>query len=211
MVELRLEDGESITAESGAMAWMDSGIETKTSTRGGVLSGIKRKLLAGERFFQNTYTARGGQRTIALCAGAAGDVIGVPLNNSELILERGAFIASDDDVLIDSRFEGLSGLFKQGLFVLRCSGTGMLFFGSYGDVTEVEIDGDYVVDNGYAVAWEPQLSYRLERVRKVRSFLFSDQFLLRFSGRGKVWIQSRSPRSLANFVHPFRRVQSDRN
>ena len=211
MVEVELADGESIVAESGAMAWMDPGLETQTTTRGGVLAGLKRKLLSGESFFQNTYTARGGAKSISLCAGSAGDVVAVELQDGELFLERGAFIASEEGIKVDSKFDGLRGFFNEGLFVLRCTGTGTLFFGAYGDVTEVEVDGEYIVDNGYAVAWEPSLSYRMDRARKVRSFLFSDQLVLRFSGRGKVWVQSRSPRSLANWVHPFRRVQRNNN
>lgn len=211
MIEVALERGESITAEAGAMAWMDPTIETRTQARGGVLAGLKRKVLAGESFFQNTYTASRGEGSITLCAGAAGDVVAVDLDHDELILERGAFIACDDDVTIDSKFDGFKGLFSEGLFVLRCGGRGKLFFGSYGDITEIEIDGEYVVDSGYAVAWEPSLSYRISRARRVRSFLFSDQLLMRFSGRGKLWVQSRSPRSLANFLHPFRRVQRSNN
>lgn len=211
MLEVSLEDGESILAESGAMAWMDAGIETQTSTRGGMFQGLKRKFLAGESFFQNVYTARGARRKLTLCAGSAGDVAAIQLDSEELILERGAFIASDQGVRVDSKFEGFKGLFNQGLFVLRCSGTGPLFFGAYGDLTEVQVDGEYVVDNGYAVAWEPSLEYRITRSRKVRAFLFSDQLLLRFSGHGKLWVQSRSARSLANWVHPFRRVQKKNN
>ena len=211
MIEVQLERSESITAESGAMAWMDPGIETKTQARGGLAAGLKRKLLAGESFFQNTYTATTGPASITLCAGAAGDVVPIQLDHEELVLERGAFIACDDDVKVDSKFDGFKGLFNEGLFVLRCSGVGTLFFGSYGDITEVEVDGEYVVDNGYAVAWDPSLSYRLTKARRVRSFLFGDQLLLRFSGRGRLWVQSRSPRSLANFIHPFRRVQRSNN
>ena len=75
----------------------------------------------------------------------------------------------------------------------------------------IDIDGEYVVDNGYAVAWEPTLTYQLTRGRKIRSFLFSDQLLLRFSGKGRIWLQSRSPRSLAAWVHPFRPVESKSN
>ncbi|MFT5732777.1 MAG: hypothetical protein ACI80K_002546 [Paracoccaceae bacterium] len=211
MIELELERDESITAESGAMAWMDTNITTKTQARGGIMAGLKRKILSGESFFQNTYTAKGGPGSITLCAGAAGDVVPVKLDNDELILERGAFIASDDDVKIDSKFDGFKGLFNEGLFVLRCTGSGTLFFGSYGDITEIEVDGEYVVDNGYAVAWDPSLTYRMTRARRVRSFLFGDQLILRFSGRGRLWVQSRSPRSLANWVHPFRRVQRQNN
>ena len=62
--------------------------------------------------------------------------------------------------------------------------------------TVIEGDGEYLIDNGFAVAWEPSLEWEMTRARrKIRSFLFSDQLLLRFSGKGRVWLQSRSPRS----------------
>ncbi len=94
--------------------------------------------------------------------------------------------------------------------MLRASGSGMLFFTGYGDIEEIELDGDYIVDNGHAVAWEANLRYSLTRARRIRSFLFSDQLLMRFSGTGKLWVQSRTPRSLANWVYPFRRVKKER-
>ena len=85
MIEVQLERNESITAESGAMAWMDPGLETKTQARGGIAAGLKRKLLAGESFFQNTYTASHGPASITLCAGAAGDVVALKLDHEELV------------------------------------------------------------------------------------------------------------------------------
>jgi uncharacterized protein (AIM24 family) len=88
--------------------------------------------------------------------------------------------------------------------VLTVGGTGSLFFNGYGDVEEIEVDGSYTVDNGHAVAWEPSLEYDLIRARRIRSFLFSDQILMRFEGQGKVWVQSRNPRSLADWIYPFR-------
>lgn len=45
------------------------------------------------------------------------------------VLERGAYLASEPTVQIDSKFAGLKGLFNEGLFVLRAVGTGPLFFG----------------------------------------------------------------------------------
>ena len=211
VVDVDLGPGETVVAESGAMAWMDSSIQVKTSTRGGALAGLKRAFLAGESFFQNTYTAgpKGGKITFA--PGSAGDVVAYSMNDEELILERGAYLASEEGVTVDSKWSGLKGLFHEGLFMLRCTGTGLLFFDAYGDIQEVEVDGEYVVDNGYAVAWEPTLEFRLSRARKIRSFLFSDQILIRFSGRGKLWVQSRNPQSLANWVHRFRPVKSSNN
>lgn len=211
VVEVALDAGERIVADSGAMAWMDPNIRTKTSTRGGAFAGLKRKLLTGESFFQNTYSAEGGPGTIAFAGGSAGDVVAHELDGGELYLEKGAYLASEESVTCDSKFSGLRGFFNEGLFILRCTGTGTLFFDAYGDIQEIDVDGDYLVDNGYAVAWQPSLQYQLTKARRIRSFLFGDQILLRFSGRGKLWVQSRSPQSLANWIHPFRRVQRKSN
>ena len=208
LLEVTLDPGEKIVSESGAMAWMSPNLNMATTSRGGALAGLKRKLLTGESFFQNTYEAVGGPGVLGLAPGPAGDIVAYPLSGGELLLEKGAYLASTPEVQCDTKFTGLKGLFSEGLFVLRVTGNGMLFFNAYGDVEELMIDGAYVVDNGYAVAWEPTLTYRVTRSKKIRSFLFSDQLLLHFSGRGRLWVQSRSPRTFANWVHPFRPVKS---
>ena len=38
--------------------------------------------------------------------------------------------------------------------------------------------------------------------------VIGDFMLLRFTGHGRIWLQSRSPRALASWVHPFRPVES---
>ncbi|MFO7903006.1 MAG: TIGR00266 family protein [Planctomycetota bacterium] len=207
-LEADLDAGEPLVAESGAMVWMSPNIRTETSTRGGFMSGMKRKMLSGESFFQNTYRPEGGPGSVALAPGSAGDIIAHQLHGDELFLEKGAYLASTEDIHCDSKWDGLRGFFNEGMFVLRVTGTGTLFFNAFGDVYPVDVDGEYVVDNGFAVAWEPSLTYQLTRGKRIRSFLFSDQLLLRFSGTGRVWVQSRSPLALASWVHPFRPVES---
>lgn len=209
LVEVTLEPGEKIIAEAGAMAWTEGPVRTETSTRGGVLKGLKRAVLAGESFFQNTYIAETGTAKVGLAPSVAGDIVPYELADGELFLEKGAYLASTEGVHCDSKFQGLKGLFSEGLFALRVTGSGMLFFGAYGSVQEIQVDGEYTVDNGFAVAWEPTLQYRVTKARKIRSFLFSDQLLLNFSGTGKLWVQARSPVALANWVHPFRPEKSD--
>ncbi|MGF1582246.1 MAG: TIGR00266 family protein [Gemmataceae bacterium] len=209
LLEAHLQEGQKIVAEAGAMTWMSDNIRTETSTRGGFFGGLKRMVLTGESFFQNTYVAEDGPGTVGLAPGKPGDIIPYEMNDSELILEKGAYLASEEGVKCDSKFQGLKGLFNEGMFALRCTGTGLLFFTAYGRVQEVDVKGEYVVDSGYAVAWEPSLEFQITRARKIRSFLFSDQLLLRYHGYGKLWVQSRSPRSLASWVYPFRPVKSD--
>ena len=206
VLEVALDPRESVVAESGAMAWMSGSIELSTSARGGLFTSLRRSALGGESFFQNVFEARDTPGAVALSPAQPGDIVMVDLNRGDLMMEDGAFLASVRDVSIDSSFQGFRGLFNEGLFILRASGSGSLFLSGYGDIQEIEVDGSYIVDNGHAVAWEPTLRYEITRGRSIRSFLFSDQLLLRFSGRGKLWVQSRNPQALANWVYPFRSV-----
>lgn len=207
VLNVTLAPGETFVSEAGAMAWMDPNVACETAARGGVMAGLSRSLLTGESFFQNTYSTTGGEGTVAFAPAQPGRIAQVEMAGRELCLEKGAYVASTPDVTIESKFDGLKGLFNEGLFVLKASGSGTMFFAGYGDLEEVQVQGEYVVDNGYAVAWDAGLEYRLDRAKKIRNFLFGDQLLLRFSGQGTVWVQSRSPYALANWVFPFRPIE----
>jgi len=208
LIEMNLNEGESVIVEPGSMAWMDTTIKPKTEMKGGFFAGITRKF-GGESFFLNTYTAEEGSGSIGIAPGYSGDIVVRELNDETLYMERGAYLCHVGNIETSATWEGFKGTFAEGMFGLRVSGTGLLFFGSYGDIQEVEVNGSYTVDNGYAVAWEQNLDYSIERSgRSIRSFLFSDQLICRFHGNGKLWVQTRSPRNLAAWVHPFRRVKS---
>ena len=58
LLEVKLEAGERIEAESGAMVYMSPGIEIATKTKGGVIGALTRGILGGESFFTNTFSAR---------------------------------------------------------------------------------------------------------------------------------------------------------
>ena len=66
------------------------------------------------------------------------------------------------------------------MFVLKVTGTGTLFFHAYGDIHPVDVDGEYVVDNGYAVAWEPSLSYTLTRGKEFDRSYFPTSYCCDF-------------------------------
>ncbi len=206
-LELTLNPGESVVAEAGSMAWMSPGLSIHTSTRGGIMAGLTRTALTGEGFFQNTYEARNESGFLGLTPAQPGDIVAYQMAGRELLLEKGAYLASHPDVKLSSNFQGLKGLFNEGMFVLRATGNGLLFFNAYGDIEKIELDGEYIVDNGLAVAWDANLSYRITRARSLGSFMFSDRLLMRFSGRGNLWVQSRRPQGLAAWAHPFRPVQ----
>ncbi len=209
VLEVTLNPSESIVAEAGAMVWMSDSIQLSTAARGGLFKSLRRSALGGESFFQNVFEARDTSGVVGFSPGQPGDIVAVDLSHSDILIEDGAFLASEQGVSIDSDYQGFRGLFNEGLFILRASGSGQLFFSGYGDIEEIEVNGSYIVDNGHAVAWEPTLRYDITRGRSIRSFLFSDQLLLRFRGRGRLWVQSRNPQALANWVHPYRPIEQE--
>ncbi len=211
MIHLGMDAGESIVAESGAMVSRTAGIAIETAARGGILESAKRALLGGESFFVNTFTAKEAGR-LALAPGCPGDVIHVPLNG-ELIVQKGSFIAATPGIKLDTKWAGLKGFFSgEGFFLLQALGQGDLFLSSYGAIEEVEVNGDYIVDTGHIVAFESALSYNVQKLGNWRQTILSGEFLVcRFSGRGKVWIQTRAVQPFAHWIHPFRRVKPKSN
>lgn len=208
-LEVTLNPGETLVSEAGAMAWMDTSIQAKTSARGGIGGALKRGLLGGESFFQNEYTTTQAGARITLVSGQPGYIRATDMEGENLMLERGAYLASTPDVVVDSKFQGLKKMFAEGMFVLTASGSGTLFWNAYGDIQQIDVAGEYIVDNGYAVAWDASLDYDVTRSgRKIRAFLFGDQLVMKFRGHGRVWVQSRSARALASWIYPYRRVQN---
>ena len=205
ILEMELEPGERIVTDGGAMTWM-SNLTASTNMTGGILSGIKRAV-GGESIFLNTYTAGSGGGSIGLAPGDPGMIIAHDLSG-DLYLQKSAFIACQEGVSTDLKFQGLSGFFNVGLLSMRLTGRGKAFFAGYGDVEAIDVDGDVIVDNGHVVAWEPTLEYELSYRRGVRNFLFAEGMMLRFYGKGRLWVQSRNPMALADFMYPYRPVKS---
>jgi len=208
MVRLSLAAGEEVVAEAGAMVGMSANLKMETSMRGGLLAAAKRKMLGGESLFMNKYKAEGGEGVLELAPAATGDVIHFPLNGS-LIVQSGSYLASGTGIKIDTKFQGLKGFFSgEKLFMLRADGQGDLFVSSYGAIHEVNVNGDYVVDTGHIVAFEETLTYSVTRVGGWKAtFLSSEGLVCRFTGAGKLYIQTRNMPSFISWVNPFRRIQ----
>ena len=205
LLELDLDAGESVRAEAGAMVSYSDGIDIETGATGGILGSLKRSVLGGESFFQNTFTAQqAGQVTLA--PPLPGDVIRHDLEDERLLVQSGSFLAADEAVELDTAFGGAKTFFgSEGLFLLEMVGTGPTFLSSYGAIHEVELgEGErYTVDTGHIVAFEDTADFSVDAVGGLRSTLFSGEGLVcRFSGPGRVWLQSRSQDAFLAWLIP---------
>lgn len=216
LVTLRMQQGQKVYSEPSAMAAMTPTIKLKAGFKGGFGKTIGRAL-GGESLIINTLEAATGPGEASFAPGVQGDVAHYSLQNNTIYLQRGAFLLHSDGVELTGKWQGAKGFFSgEGLVLLKASGTGDLFFNSYGAILEVDVTDQYYVDTGYVVAFEDTLQYRvtvlpgLRAGGSIKSFFFGGEGLVcQFSGQGKVWIQTRHPRAFLSWVNPFRPVKSN--
>ncbi len=200
-----LEAGEKIQAETGAMVSMSDTIKIETGMKGGLLSGLKRSVLGGESFFLNTFEAeQAGEVTIA--PALPGDVMALELTGQALLIQSGSFLAATPEIDIDTKWGGGRTFFsREGLFLLRCTGTGTIFLSSYGAIHLVELDAGqrYVVDTGHMVAFDDTVTYDVGRVGSWKSTLLGGEGLVcKLTGPGRFYLQTRNPESFVEWLVP---------
>lgn len=204
LVEVELEDGEAIKAEPGAMVHMSPNIEVETKT-GGVFKALKRSMLGGESIFVNTFRARGGKGSIGLAPPYMGDIEALELKGT-LYAQSGAFLASSENIDIDTKFGGAKTFFsREGIFLLKLSGEGTVFISSFGGIYKKELRNErFIIDTGHLVAFTEGLDFKIKRVGGLKSTLLSGEGLVaEFHGTGTLYIQTRSIDSFVGWLIPF--------
>lgn len=204
-VKLLMDQGESIMVESGAMSVMDDHIGVEIKMLGGFIPALGRKLLAGESLLFGKYTSNGAQQRLAFSPAIPGEVLHKKMQGDEFIMQPGAFLACTEGVNLSTVFGGLRAIFSgEGLFFIKVSGSGDLWYNAYGSIVEKEVDGEMIVDTGHVVAWEPRLDWNIQGMGNLMSTFFSGEGLvIKFSGKGKVWLQTRSIGGLAGWLKGY--------
>ena len=206
---VKLAAEETVLAEAGSMVSMDSHVRIKTTVGDegdgmmkGLMKGLKR-MVAGESFFQNRYTADGAPGEVTFAPILQGDIDVHHLTQDTFYLQSSAFVASDDRIKIDAKWGGAKTFFGgEGLVMLKATGTGPIAFNSFGAIRELDIDGSYTVGTGHIVAFEETLDFSISKFGGGwKSFLLGGEGLVcRFSGRGKLWIQTRNSAEFGSLI-----------
>lgn len=204
-VEVDLEPGETITAESDAMSSMDANLELRSRFNGGFFIALLRKFLGGETLFINDFSNPTDQtRRMTLVQPTPGELRCVELNDETLYMQPGAFLACSPGVKIGVTFAGfISWLAREGLFRIAVSGTGKVWYGAFGALLEKEIDGEYIVDTSHLVSYEPGIKLKLQLAGGIFSSFFGGEGLVtRVVGKGKIVIQTRSISGITSWINP---------
>jgi uncharacterized protein (TIGR00266 family) len=203
-VNVDLDPGESVIAESDAMSSMSATLDMKASFNGGLFSGLAKKFLGGESLFVNTFTNNTDTpQRVTLVQATPGDIVEIELTGNSYCMQPGAYICSTPGLKLGVKWAGISSFIgREGLFKLQVTGTGKLWYGAYGGLLEKEIDGEFIVDTSHLVAYEPQLKLKTQLAGGIFSSFFSGEGLVtRVEGKGKIIIQTRSMSALADWTN----------
>jgi uncharacterized protein (TIGR00266 family) len=210
LVKCKLNKGERMKDESGAMAYMTPGIKMDTNTGGGLLKGLGRAL-AGDTLFMNFFTAERDGEEIGFSSFFPGKIIPIKLEGSQSIIgQKSSFLAAEDGIEIDMYFRKKlgAGLFGgEGFILQRFSGNGMVFLEIDGDVVEKTLaPGEtLIVNNGHVAALDETVDFDIQRVKGVKNIVFGGEglFFAKMTGPGRVWLQTMPVCKLAEAIVPF--------
>jgi len=216
MATVALNPGEDFVAESGAMVAMSPNLTVNTRFNGtgtggfldwlqAAITGLLRKIIAGETLFVNHYQAKTAGE-VMLAPSMIGDVVKVDVDDiNPITVQTTSYMGSSTGVSIDLIWAGFSMLFsKEGAFFMRCKGRGPMLINAYGAIEEVEIHGSYRVDTGHVVAFKGDLQYAIRRVGGWKATLLSGEGLvLEFTGTGTLWLQTRNINATVSWLTPI--------
>ncbi|MDH4318025.1 MAG: TIGR00266 family protein, partial [Desulfobulbaceae bacterium] len=147
-LDVDLEPGESVIAESDAMSSMAADLDMTAKLNGGFFKALLRKFLGNESLFINTFTNNTDMnKRVTLVQPWPGDIRAVELSGGTLYMQPGAFLACTEGVKIGLQWAGFISLIaREGLFRIVVSGNGTVWYGAYGALLEKEVDGEFIVD-----------------------------------------------------------------
>jgi uncharacterized protein (TIGR00266 family) len=206
MLVISLEQGETITAEAGAMTYMTPNVEAHTRKREkSLLGSLGLAIIGRQSFWVNDYTAANGPGEVAFVSAPVGDIETLQIKpNQGYVIQKSAYIASTQDVDLDVKWEGFTrGLFGQGLFMIKVTGNGTLYINTFGAIDKhtLRAGESLIVDNFHLVAFSDTCSYRVTKFGGLKETLLGGEGLVtNITGPGDIYIQTKNLREFVDWL-----------
>ena len=207
-VEIKLDPGETVVGEAGAMMYMNPGITFETKMGDGsepeasMFSKLKsagKRMLAQESLFLTHFTNQAQQpSSVSFAAEFPGKIVAADLAqlNGNITCQKDSFLCAALGTRIDIAFNRSigTGLFGgEGFILQQLRGDGLAFLSAGGTIVRRDLRGETLrVDTGCLVAFTEGIQYGIERAGNLKSNIFGGEglFLASLSGYGSVWLQS---------------------
>jgi len=232
LVEIALDQGESVIAEAGGMTYMEKSIKMETifgdgsgadEGKGfmGKLASAGKRVITGESLFMTTFQNMSQDKAhVAFAAPYPGKIIPVDLKEFDgtIICQKDAFLCAAKGVNIGIHFQRKlgAGLFGgEGFIMQKLTGDGLVFLHAGGTIIKKELADDEMLrlDTGCLVAMSQTVDYDVQLASDIKTGFFGGEglFLATLRGPGQVWLQSLPLSRLANRISQARHDRTGEN
>ncbi len=215
VLELSMQPGDKVFAESGQLSWMSMAIQMQTSTsaggqQGGFLGALGRAV-AGGTLFMTEYSAVGGPGLLTFAAKLPGQVLPIDVTpSSGYMVHRHGFMCGTPGVQFSIGFQQKlgAGVFGgAGFRMQRLAGQGQAWVELNGEVVVYDLQpGNTLrVHPGHVGMYQDGVQFNITTVPGIKNALFGGDgiFLAALTGPGKVWLQSMSMSHLAHAIAEY--------
>jgi uncharacterized protein (TIGR00266 family) len=213
VLEVTLDPGERLVAESGELSWVTSAIQLTTSTKmAGAkgLFGAVKLAFAGGSLFMTEYRAEGGAGTVAFATKVPGEILPVEVNGDTYRIHHHGYLCGTADIELSVAFQQKlgAGIFGgEGFLLQKLGGTGQAWVELDGEVTVKELAAGETlrVHPGHVGMFEASVQFGITTVPGIKNKLFGGDgiFLASLTGPGKIWLQSLPLPNLAHALGPY--------
>ncbi len=208
IVEIELDQSETVIAEAGAMNYMNDGITFEAKMGDGSkpnaglfdkLLDVGKRVITGESIFMTHFTNHSaGKKRASFAAPYPGKIIPIDMTqlNGELLCQKDAFLCAAYGTELSIAFTkrlGTGFFGGEGFILQRLRGDGMAFIHIGGTVVKKELNNELLrVDTGCLAAFTSGIDYNIELVGGLKSMFFGGEglFLATLRGTGTVYLQS---------------------
>ena len=214
-LHLVLKKDQSVFAEAGSYNRMNNTIKMKTSSKGGILSGLKRTFTGTSSMFLNTFTGTSSIGSkLVLASHLPGDILPIMIYpGQKIITSSHAFLGATNNIAPpDTRFRGRNFLIGSNIFLSvlqvdsRYDNPGMVWLKSYGPHNKITLkEGeDHLVDGGLFLCSDGSIQYDIVKPSRQSFFrsvaLSGEGFSMRFKGPCEFYVSGRSIGGLISFI-----------
>ena len=214
VLEIALDPGEVLVAETGQLSWMTGGIELNTTTSAagstGFLGAIGRAM-SGGGLFMTEYTSPYAPGVVAFAAKIPGHIVELAVTPGRgLMIHKHGFLCATQGVQLGTGFQQSlgAGMFGGNGFLLqRLSGACTAWVELGGEVIERDLaPGELVrVHPGHVGMFEESVRFSITTMRGIKNMFFGGDglFLAELTGPGKIWLQTLTLPNLAHALAPY--------
>jgi uncharacterized protein (TIGR00266 family) len=195
-VEVSLDPGQKIVAQTGALGWMTDTINMNTVAAGSPWAMFGR-MISGATPLVSEFSAGDQAGVVAFTPRVPGKIVALQVDGThDYALQSGSFLAAQDSVTVSPRFQqNLGTMFfgGEGFVLQRIHGNGLVFAQIDGEVVQYELAPrqTLLAEPGSVALFDSGVGFSIRRVKGIKNILFSEGlFLAELRGPGNVWLQT---------------------